>query len=123
METEKSKEQSERKESFDEKKDSSRLQEEIDAGEWQRLREFETYKKRSRQGKIIAMHQAISNRIKQLELLFYQLVANHPQKAKKLLEEIKRLRFLREFLLQCLIWEERGELEDHDMPGELESLI
>lgn len=47
--------------------------------------------KGSRQGKIIATDQALSNRIKQLEILLYQLVSNHPQRATKLLKEIKRL--------------------------------
>jgi len=96
---------------------------EIRAGEWQNLKKFNIYKKRSRQGKIIATHQALSNRLAQLEKLFYQLASNHPQKAVKLLKEIKRLRFLKEFLLHALIWEERGELEDHQMPSELESLL
>ncbi|HVZ67570.1 MAG TPA: hypothetical protein VG917_04920 [Patescibacteria group bacterium] len=101
----------------------SELEDEIKAGEWQRLREFKVYRKRSRQGKIIATHQALSNRIAQLERLFYQLVANQPQKAGKLLKEIKKLRALKEYLLQCLIWNEQGELDDHPMPEELEPLI
>jgi len=105
------------------RKAESRLQEEIQAGEWQRLSNFETYRTRSRQGKIIATHQALANRIKQLETLFYQLVKNHPQKSVKLLAEIKRLRILLEYLLQALIWEEKGELEEHRSPEELEGMI
>ena len=108
---------------YDEVKDESDLQNEIRAGEWQRLRHFATYRKRTRQGRIIAMHQAVCNRIKQLEDLFYPLVRDHPAKAVKLLNEIKRLRFLREWLLQSLIWEEQGQLEDHEMPLELEPLL
>ncbi len=116
----------EEKSSTQEKRDDvvdSDLNREIQAGEWQRLREFKTYRKRSRQGKIIATHQAISNRLQQLESLFYQLVRNHPQKATKLLKEIKRLRLLKEYLLQALIWDEQGVFEDHDAPEELEELI
>lgn len=105
------------------KKAESRLQEEIQAGEWQRLSNFETYRTRSRQGKIIVTHQALANRIKQLETLFYQLVKNHPQKSVKLLAEIKRLRALLEYLLQALIWEEKGEFEEHRSPEELEGMI
>jgi len=101
----------------------SDLNREIQAGEWMRLREFKTYRKRSRQGKIIATHQAISNRLAQLEKLFYQLVRDHPQKATKLLKEIKRLRQLKEYLLQALIWEEQGVFEDHQEPEELEELL
>lgn len=101
----------------------STLEEEITAGEWQRLHRFETYRRRSRQGKIIATHQALANRIRQLEKLFYELARNHPEKSAKLLSEIKRLRYLLEYLLQCLIWEERGELDDHAMPEELEEVL
>jgi hypothetical protein len=101
----------------------AKLDQEIKAGEWTRLREFATYRKRSRQGKIIATHQAISNRLAQLEKLFYELVRNHPQKASKLLKEIKRLRYLKEYLLQALIWEEQGQFDDHETPEELESLV
>lgn len=101
----------------------SRLDEEILAGEWEMLTKNETYKGRSRSGKIIAMHQAISNRIKQLEKLFYPLVRDHPEKAQKLLEEIKRLRALREFLMQAYVWEEQGVLTDDDIPEELEEFL
>lgn len=99
------------------------LQQEISAGEWMRLNEFDVYRKRSRQGKIIATIQAIENRIAQLERHFYQLVAKYPQKATKLLAEIKKLRYFKEYLLQCLIWEEGGELEDHEIPFELSEVI
>jgi hypothetical protein len=116
-------EQEKQQDTQDQKKQESRLQEEIFAGEWQRLNQFDVYRNRSRQGKILATLQAISQRIAQLEKVFYQLVRDHPQKAAKLLTEIKKLRFLKEYLLQCMIWEERGELEDHDLPIELEETI
>lgn len=122
MESVKDKEKKDFNDSADELSDN-KLDQEIKAGEWQRLVEFRTYRQRTRQGKIIATHQALSNRLKQLETLFYQLVANHPQKATKLLKEIKRLRFLQEYLLQSLIWEEQGQFEYHETPDELEGII
>ena len=67
---------------------------EIKAGEWMKLRTIPAFRKRSRQGKIIAMHEAVSNRLKQLERLYYPLVQNHPEKALQLLEELKRLRLM-----------------------------
>ena len=99
------------------------LDREIQAGEWQRLNEFPSYKRRSRQGKIIATYQAISNRLNQIVQLYYQLVRDNPEKALRLLSEIKKLRSLQSFLLDCLIWEEKGELADHKVPQELEDLI
>lgn len=101
----------------------SELEFQIIAGEWENLTKNEYYHKRTRGGRIIAMHQAISNRIKQLEKLFYPLVRDHPQKAEKLLAEIKRLRFLQQYLLQAYAWEEQGELDEHDIPKELEDLL
>lgn len=101
----------------------SDLDVEIKAGEWQNLRTHPTFQKRSRQGKIIAMHEAVSNRLKQLEKLYYPLVQNHPEKALKLLEELKRLRLMQEYLLQCLIWEERHELTSDLVPREVWELI
>ncbi|MGE5041410.1 MAG: hypothetical protein ACM3IJ_00730 [Candidatus Levyibacteriota bacterium] len=106
-----------------EEDDISEIDREIIAGEWENLTNNETYRKRSRSGRIIAMHQAISNRIKQLEKLFYQLVRDHPEKSEKMLARIKRLRFLQQYLLQAYAWEEQGELYSHPIPEELEGLI
>lgn len=117
----------EKKEKTSEKKEDTRtesdLQHEIDAGEWMRLKEFSVYRKRSRQGKIIATLQALTNRIVQLEKLFYQLVSTQPQSSTKLLKEIKRLRTLKEYLLQCLIWEEQGNFDEESVPYELEGML
>lgn len=102
---------------------TSAMQLEIDAGEWTRLPEFLSYRRRSRQGKIIATYQAISNRLNQLVALYYELVKENPQRSLKLLKEIKRLRFLQKFLLDCLVWEQKGELEEHDIPEELREVF
>jgi hypothetical protein len=106
-----------------EEKNISELDQEILAGEWEMLTRNETYRKRTRAGRIIAMHQAISNRIRQLEKLFYPLVRDHPEKSEKLLAQIKRLRYLQQFLLQAYAWEQQGVLTDEDIPEELEDLI
>lgn len=102
---------------------NSTLQAEIDAGEWERLGEFPTYNNRSRQGKIIATHQAVTNRLNQLSVLYYQLVKNQPQEALKMLKELKRLRELQAYLLNSLVWEKRGEFEEHQIPDELEKVL
>lgn len=99
------------------------LEVEIQAGEWQRLSEFDAYRKRSRQGKIIATYQAVANRLSQLVTLYLTLVRSNPQKAIKLLKELKKLRFLQSYLLDCLVWEEQGEFSKHELPQELEGLL
>lgn len=99
------------------------LDAEIRAGEWQNLRRFKVYKQRSRQGKILATYQAVSNRLRQLEQMYYKLVRDHPKKGERLLWEIKQLRLVQDILLQCLVWEPAGQLEEDMIPAELWSLI
>jgi hypothetical protein len=99
----------------------SNLEREIAAGEWQRLKNFETYRRRTRQGKILAMYQAVSNRLSQLTGIFAHLVADDPAGAQKLLVEIKQLRRMQDFLSQCLIWEKQGE--DIIIPDDLTGIL
>ena len=96
---------------------------EIKAGEYQNLRRFKRFNQRSRQGKIIAMHQAVSNRLNQLTSLYYQLVGQSPKQGEKLLLELKKLRLMQDYLLQCLVWEERGELVKSNVPQEIWRMI
>lgn len=96
---------------------------EIQAGEWQSLRKFKTYQSRSRQWKIIATYQAISNRLNQLVRLYYKLVGENPKQGKKMLTELRHLRVLQEVLLQCMVWEPKGELEKDMVPQEVWELI
>ena len=96
---------------------------EIQAGEWQNLRKSRRFKSRSRQGKIIAMYQAVSNRLNQLVVLYYKFVGIDPKKAAKLLEELRKLRYMQEVLLNCLVWEPQGKLEKSIVPQEVWDLI
>ncbi len=120
-EKDKKKEREEHDEGHSEKQQD--LDVEIKAGEWQNLKKFKTYQNRSRQGKIIATYQAISNRLNQLIVLYYKFVAGNPLKAAKMLEELRRLRFLQEILLNCLVWEQKDELSKGKVPDELWELI
>lgn len=99
------------------------LEEEIKAGEWKNLMKFKAYKRRSRQGKIIATYQAVSNRLNQLVGMYYKFVRDNPRQAVKMLEELRKLRLIQEILLNCLVWEPAGELEEDMIPGEVWELI
>ncbi len=99
------------------------LDAEIQAGEWQSLRKYKTYQKRSRQWKIIATYQTISNRLNQLVRLYYKLVAENPKQGEKMLSELRKLRFMQEILLQCMVWEPKGQLEKDMVPDEVWDLI
>lgn len=106
---------------------------ELKAGEWKNLSRLKTYRQRSRQGKIIATHQAVSNRLNQLEQLFYKLARNNPQKSAKMLSEIKKLRLIQDILLQCIAWSGDGRSDSEidrslaahkeDIPQEVWELI
>lgn len=96
---------------------------EVRAGEWQNLKKFKTYQRRSRQGKIIATYQAVSNRLNQLVALYYKFVSIDPQKGEKLLKELKKLRLIQEILLNCLTWESKGGIEKNMVPKEVWELI
>lgn len=117
--------QQEKEEQNKEKEESeeSTLEEEIRAGEWQNLRRLKRYRKRSRQGKIIGTYQAISNRLNQLVSLYYQLVGSSPKEAIPLLKELKKLQYLQEVLLRCLVWEPKGTITEGDVPEEVWDLI
>lgn len=96
---------------------------EIRAGEWQNLKKFKTYQKRSRQGKIIATYQAVSNRLNQLVALYYKFVSGNPKEAKKMLSELRRLRLIQEILMNCLVWDPKGQLKKDMVPEEVWDLI
>jgi len=96
---------------------------EVRAGEWKRLKNFKTYKNRTRQGKILVTYQAVSNRLNQLVEAYYKLVADNPHQGQKLLKELKELRAIQEILLNCLVWEPKGELEENMVPKEVWELI
>lgn len=106
---------------------------EVRAGEWQNLKKFKTYRKRSRQGKIIVTYQAVSNRLNQLVGLYYKFVSNNPKEGAKMLEELKHLRWIQEILLNCLVWsrgagsdfagEPKGQLQKDMVPEEVWELI
>jgi len=113
------KEKSEKREA----KTESDLDREIVAGEWTRLIRFKTYRQRSRQGRILAVYQALSNRLDQLVKAFYELARQNQSLAAagKLMKEINYLRKVRDNLLVCLTWSEADVLPE--LPEEVEEII
>lgn len=99
------------------------LNAEVAAGEWETLKNFKAYQHRSRQGKIIASYQAVSNRLNQLVPLFYRFASNNPKGSAKMLDELRKLRLIQEILLNCLVWEPQGKLEKDMVPQEVWNLI
>ena len=96
---------------------------EIQAGEWQNLKKYRTYQRRSRQWKIIATYKAISSRLNQVVSIYYKLVGGNPKQGEKMLKELRKLRLMQEILLQCMVWEPKGELDKDMGPKEIWELI
>ncbi|MBI4097963.1 MAG: hypothetical protein HY426_02895 [Candidatus Levybacteria bacterium] len=96
---------------------------EIRAGEWQNLKKFKTYRQRSRQWKIIATYQAVNNRLNQLVKMYYEILRDNPRGGEKLLQDLRKLRLMQEFLLQCMVWEPKGQLKKDMVPKEIWELI
>lgn len=99
------------------------LSREIAAGEWMRLIRYKTYRQRSRQGRILAVYQALSNRLDQLVKVFYELARENRSLAAsaKLMKEINYLRKIRDNLLVSLTWSEADVLPE--LPEEVEEII
>ncbi|MCG2691932.1 hypothetical protein L6272_03830 [Microgenomates group bacterium] len=99
------------------------LDREIAAGEWMRLVRYKVYRQRSRQGRILAVYQALSNRLDQLVKAFYELAKQQQTlpAAEKLMKEINYLRKVRDNLLMCLTWNEADVAPQ--LPEEVEEII
>lgn len=84
---------------------------------------FKVYRQRSRQGRILAVYQALSNRLDQLVKAFYELAKENRSlgAAEKLMKEINYLRKIRDNLLACLTWNEADVLPE--LPEEVEEII
>lgn len=96
---------------------------EIQAGEWQNLKNFKVYHSRSRQWRVLATYKAVSNRLNQLVSLYYKLVSDDPHEGEKMLSELKKLRYMQEILLRCVMWEPKGEITQDMVPDEVWDLI
>lgn len=122
FEKDKNKESSTRKEKREARQEST-LEQEIIAGEWMKLCKYKAYKRRSRQGRILAVYQALSNRLDQLVKVFYELAREDRslKAAEKMLKEINHLREVRERLLFWLTWNE-NDIQPQ-LPDEVEEII
>ena len=116
------KEQSEKREGARVDQETT-FQQEIAAGEWMRLSKYKAYQRRSRQGRILAVYQALSNRLDQLVKVFYELAREDRslKASEKMLKEINHLREIRERLLYWLTWNE-NEVQPQ-LPDEIEEII
>lgn len=104
-------------------KSESSLEREIIAGEWMRLCRYKVYRMRSRQGRVLAVYRAISNRLDQLVKVFYELAKENKtlNSAKELMQEITYLRKVRDNLLQYITWNKNTVLSQ--IPEEVKTVI
>jgi len=63
----------------------------VEKGEWTRLGEDKEFQDLTTEGKILTLHEAIANRIKQLSKVFYVALKRQPGKAAKIQEKLHYL--------------------------------
>src|SRR3990167_6403094 len=91
----------------------------ISIGEWEKLYVHPEYQKMARSTKIVTLHKAMWVREAELVKMFYEIVSVNPSRGGEFLnKKVKRIRFLMEFLKDCLMWEQMGEIPQ-DIPKEL----
>jgi len=91
----------------------------ISIGEWEKLYVHPEYQKMARSTKIVTLHKAMWVREAELVKMFYEIVSVNPSRGGEFLnKKVKRIRFLMEFLKDCLMWEQMGEIPT-DVPKEL----
>ena len=91
----------------------------ISIGEWEKLYIHHEYQKMARSTKIVTLHKAMRVREAELVKMFYEIVSVNPSRGGEFLnKKVKRIRFLMEFLKDCLMWEQMGEIPT-DVPKEL----
>jgi len=101
----------------------SALDKEIQAGGWKNLKKLAAYKSSSRRQKIVVVYQAVSNSLSNIAVQYAATAVKNPKKADTLLTELKKLRMIQDILLNCLIWEPRGQLERDMIPQDVWDLI
>jgi hypothetical protein len=100
----------------------SALDTEIQAGGWRNLRKFSTYTAYSRQERIFLVYQAVSNSLQEV-VSTYLISPTEEGEADGILTELKKLRMIQDILLNCLLWEPKGQLEKDMVPKEVWDLI
>jgi hypothetical protein len=118
MEYGKSDSQAEYDQGYSEKQ--SALDTEIQAGGWRNLGSFTDFKAYSRQQKIFLVYQALSNNLCQMISSVFFSAQNEEE---GFLKELKTLRMIQDILLNCLLWEQKGQLEKDMIPKEVWDLI
>lgn len=100
------------------------LEAEIEAGEWDRLNEFEVYRKRTREGRIMAMTRAIGKRIEFYRSTFFTLARNfNDDKAKTVHRKQKKLERYQGLLAQFVAWEPYASEKLPKFPAELDTAL
>lgn len=118
MEFDKQDFQPERDAGYSEKQ--SALDKDIQDGAWKGLSNLAAYTAYSRKQRIFLAYQAVTNKL-------FRLISEHllvkEESADSLLAELKESRMVQDILLNCLIWDQKGQLEEYMVPKEVWNLI
>lgn len=97
----------------------SALDTEIQAGGWKNLKQFSTFTAYNRSQRIFLVYQALSNNL----CTIIASVITPEQDQEGILTELKELRMTQDIVLNCLLWEQKGQLEKNMVPKEVWDLI
>ncbi|HSW96632.1 MAG TPA: hypothetical protein VLF89_02275 [Candidatus Saccharimonadales bacterium] len=100
----------------------SALDTEIQAGSWRNLGKISAYNSYTRQQKIFLAYQAVSNKI--FHIISANLLIKPKSQEKEDFEtELKNVRMIQDILLNCLLWDQKDQLEEYMVPKEVWNLI
>lgn len=100
----------------------SALDNEIQAGGWQNLTKFQDFVDSSRRQRMFVAYQAVTNKLYYF-IAEYLLESASPEEKNEFLTELTELRMTQDVLLNCLLWEHKGQLEEYMVPKEVWNLI
>ncbi|HSW89232.1 MAG TPA: hypothetical protein VLG12_08770 [Candidatus Saccharimonadales bacterium] len=100
----------------------SALDKDIQDGAWKGLSNIAAYTAYSRQQRIFLAYQAVSNKL--FHLVSENLLSESDDHEREtFLAELKDSRIIQDILLNCLLWDQKGQLEEYMVPKEVWNLI
>lgn len=100
----------------------SALDIEIQGGNWKTLGNSAFFAGYSRPQRVFMVYQAASNRL-QILISAYLVAGERDNGKDDFLGELSELRMIQDILINCLLWEHSGQLEEYMVPKEVWELI
>lgn len=100
----------------------SALDKDIQDGSWKGLSKIPAFTAYTRRERIFLAYQAICNSMYRL-ISENLLVKSDKHTKRAFLEELKNARMIQDILLNCLLWDQKEQLEEYMVPKEVWNLV